>query len=288
MINFIEHFSCEFTDEEKEKCCEVIGWMVEYATKARMWGLLGLESELENGNISTDVLKEGLALIVDAKQSDKVREILLDIMEKGGYAGFDLLKRIIMAEGVLLIQDGYHPVEIAKRLSAILGEQYTSPIEAAERMEEGRKAREKLIDELNESEKASVNNGFENGFSEYGDALWYYLEKMNIENLICALHGCSKSFIVSTIDAAPLELDFEICRRWDEFDGLSDEKISEAMTLVLKEVKALYYALTLFFWKRIRYSITPAIKSTPTIIKMVLITRNGRFGLVPVPVIENS
>ena len=242
MKDLIQELNCAFTDEEKAQCEEVIGWMVEYVNNARRWGLLGLEKELET--IQTDVLKEGLRMVIDCEDKDKRKQTMRDIIIKGEYTGYELLKRIIMAEGLLLLANGVHPVDMAKELSAILGEEYTAPVAAAEAANEGMIAYFALRKRIADREDGAVYEDFFGTVEEeHDDYAWYLFDLVDVKDCICALHGCSKRTIRSRIDYAPLERCFEICTRWDEAGEPSEEEMLEAGKRVVEDARAKMFAL---------------------------------------------
>lgn len=87
--------------------------LAEVATKA---GLLTLENELSN--IDDPFLNLGLQLIIDRVEADNVRDVLDSDIYYNESNGRELLKKIIIREGLLRIQAGDTPrnVEICTKV----------------------------------------------------------------------------------------------------------------------------------------------------------------------------
>lgn len=87
--------------------------LAEVATKA---GLLSLENELSS--IEDPFLNLGLQLIIDRVEADNVRDVLDSDIYYNESNGRELLKKIIIREGLLRIQAGDTPrnVEICTKV----------------------------------------------------------------------------------------------------------------------------------------------------------------------------
>lgn len=116
------NLNCRFTDVDKEKCKPVIYRLVDLFNLASTKGVLALELEMEQEQ--SFFLKTGISLIVDGTDSVLVKQILQNIILADEYSGSPLLERLIMAEGVLALQQGENLRIIALKLSSMLGERY--------------------------------------------------------------------------------------------------------------------------------------------------------------------
>ncbi len=97
--------------EDQESLIPVIKNLVELSDQASKKGLLSLESELSN--VSDPLLKIGLQLVIDKIDQDNIRDILDADIYYNESNGRELLKKIIVREGLLRIQAG-DPSRIVK------------------------------------------------------------------------------------------------------------------------------------------------------------------------------
>jgi flagellar motor component MotA len=92
--------------------------LVAYARKARREGLLSLEQETE-GAVSP-LLKLGLQLVVDGIDPSLTRQIMTNCVLRHG-TGLELLKDLLITEGILRIQEGTNPSVLAALLLSYIG-----------------------------------------------------------------------------------------------------------------------------------------------------------------------
>ncbi len=109
-----------FTDEDKEKCVHIIGWIIQLANIARRKGLLSLESVVKDED--GVFLKMSIMMIVDGCDPEEIKRFMYNLILAEAPIGYELLSRLIMAEGCLSIQDGENPRIIADKLTAMLGD----------------------------------------------------------------------------------------------------------------------------------------------------------------------
>jgi hypothetical protein len=241
MRDIILQLGAKFTAEEKEQSIEVIDQMVRYVNDARRRGVLGLESELENAD--TDVLDIGLYMMIECKEKDEVEEELRDIIIKGNYTGYDLLKRIITAEGILKLMDGINAINMAEELTEILTQDgepckgYTKAIENAKESETWMSAYYDMRNKLGDAQWDEEKTGLESMLRSYGDHMWHVIELADAENLVKILHRCAKSFVYIVIDNATLERIFELSKLMDFNTPPSDAEIDKAVEELQKEAK---------------------------------------------------
>ena len=110
----------ECTYEEKQPLLKLISEIIHLANFARIEGVLGLEQRLEE--LDDDLLKLGLALIIDGTDPELVEEIIETYITTSFKTGAELLSQLIVRYGVLYIQNGYNPKIIEAQLKALLGD----------------------------------------------------------------------------------------------------------------------------------------------------------------------
>lgn len=119
-----------FTDEDKEKCVHIIGWIIQLANIARRKGLLSLESVVKDED--GVFLKMSIMMIVDGCDPEEIKRFMYNLILAEAPIGYELLSRLIMAEGCLSIQDSENPRIIADKLTAMLGDNYGDSYERGE------------------------------------------------------------------------------------------------------------------------------------------------------------
>lgn len=90
--------------EDQESLISLIISLKEFGDQAKKKGLLSLEDEL--GSITDSFLKIGVQLIIDKTEPDVVSDILDSDIYYNESNGRELLKKIIIREGLLRIQAG--------------------------------------------------------------------------------------------------------------------------------------------------------------------------------------
>lgn len=122
MTELLLHLNCSFTQSEKQECVRFIKRIKSLANLARTYGILALEEEMESEE--SFFLKTGISLIVDGTDPVLVKTILQNLILSDKYTGAELLGRLILAEGVLSIQQGENPRIIGLKLASMLGEEF--------------------------------------------------------------------------------------------------------------------------------------------------------------------
>jgi len=162
MIDLMIKLHPKFTDEDRKACLPVVEKMVELSVTARKNGLLALESKMYEEK--SPFLKAALPFVLDAYDSESVADILANMILTGGFAGSELLSRLIMAQAVLGIQCGLSPRYIREGLLSLLGEEYLQPVLRS--CEEGIQELKQFLDDLtdfiderklSEEEKAAIH-----------------------------------------------------------------------------------------------------------------------------------
>jgi hypothetical protein len=123
--NFAQKIQCD--GEDKKECLKLLQKIVLLADKARKYGLLLLEADIDQ--TIPFLLRKGLELILSGTEPQLVKEILETYIYAGDLRGKELLAGSIIKEGVLLIQKGEHPWVVRERLAAFFGEDFAEMIE---------------------------------------------------------------------------------------------------------------------------------------------------------------
>ncbi len=108
------------SDKDRPQLCVLIDQICMLCRKAREDGLLTLDSELPG--LSDQLLQLGVRLVLDGTDTETVKGILLTAIHAGNYNGAELVKRMIVSDGILLLQRGQNPSDVKIYLSAYLGE----------------------------------------------------------------------------------------------------------------------------------------------------------------------
>ena len=104
---------------EARKLLAVVDWFIEMNKKARSTGLLSLEDEI--ATVTDQFSRTGFELVLDGTDPDLVRGILSQRILVGGSTGAELVRELIIFEGVLSLQRGDSLRRMHQRLTAVLG-----------------------------------------------------------------------------------------------------------------------------------------------------------------------
>jgi chemotaxis protein CheY-P-specific phosphatase CheC len=96
--------------------------MVSYAEIVHEKGSLILEDAAKREECA--FLKSAMKCVFDAYKSERTDQVLTDLITSSDASGSDLLAKLIMAQGIILLQDGLPPNEVRIRLLSMLGEDY--------------------------------------------------------------------------------------------------------------------------------------------------------------------
>lgn len=105
--------------EDQESLVPIVMQLRDLGQLAKKKGLLALENEL--GNLDDKFLRLGLQLIIDQTEPDNVRDVLDSDIYYNESNGREILKKIIIREGLLRIQAGDSPRNILVCTSVFLG-----------------------------------------------------------------------------------------------------------------------------------------------------------------------
>jgi flagellar motor switch protein FliG len=149
-----------FSDRERRECFETAHEIVRIAQDVRKNGLLSIDSEIPL--MSDKFLQRAMQLGVDSTDPELIEKIMQTWIVYGNYSGSELLKRIIIIEGVLAIVYGENPYQIMHKLAAYIGEDlYDEYMKAYKIFEEHNKAFNDTVAEflsnLNDAPPESLN-----------------------------------------------------------------------------------------------------------------------------------
>ncbi len=105
--------------EDQESLIPIVRQLKELAETSNKSGLLALENELNR--ISDPFLNLGIQLIIDRVEPDNITDILDSDIYYNASNGRELLKKIIIREGVLRIQAGDTPRNVLICTKIFLG-----------------------------------------------------------------------------------------------------------------------------------------------------------------------
>ena len=108
------------SEDGKPPLRDLIGQICGLCRKAREDGLLALDLLLPE--LTEPLLKLGVRLVLDGVDTETVEGILTTAIHAGNYSGQELVRRMIIADGILLLQQGQNPSDVKVFLSAYLGE----------------------------------------------------------------------------------------------------------------------------------------------------------------------
>jgi len=110
----------EFCADDKRACFETAKSLIDFAQEVRKNGLLSLDAKIPA--MPNIFMKKALQMAVDAAMPETIREIMQNWIVFGNYRGAELLKRLLIIEGTIMIMSGDNPAQISEALSAFFGE----------------------------------------------------------------------------------------------------------------------------------------------------------------------
>jgi len=112
----------EFSDDDRINCLLMANRIIELAYVSRKEGILAL---LEETILGCEFAEFGLDLLLNGGTPEIIQKSLTYAIIAGNYTGSDLLNKIIITEGLVLISTPYTPPQvIARVINSILGVQY--------------------------------------------------------------------------------------------------------------------------------------------------------------------
>lgn len=239
MTELLLKLNCRFTNEDKEKCEPVIYKILELANLARTRGILALEIEVKQE--PSIFLKTAIGMVVDGTDPVLVKQVLQNLILADEYSGSQLLERLLMAEGVLAVQRGENPQIISLKLSAMLGENYISPIREKFLEDTGKTTKfYSALRTLNDRTALPESAEFEAVFLRMDDrSIQTVLHDIDFSCLLHALHGCGGSLIQKILQNLSMNTGLQICGDLENNKSLRKESVLECQELIMKKIAAL-------------------------------------------------
>lgn len=119
-INYMRLHRC--TKEEKDSAMEVVDLIRSLSSEARKNGLLHLENIA--GIDASEFLEKAVKLVVSGAEPKSVQRILATYIQATELSDIEYFRRILMMDGMLLIQQGANPDVLMEHLCAYFGETY--------------------------------------------------------------------------------------------------------------------------------------------------------------------
>jgi hypothetical protein len=139
--------------QEKQSCLPLIEQFVAFSKKSYAQGLLALEDE-DIPYLQDNFLRYGLQQAVDGIDEKMVKANLCNAISIGHFKGVELLKRMMMTQGILDIIHGLLPKFIGLRLASLLGESFLADFLVKEKANDDARLRELGLAELNRDDEA--------------------------------------------------------------------------------------------------------------------------------------
>lgn len=232
--------------EGKKECLETAKIIMEMVVKVRERGILALEDDIQ----STDsmFLKTALQLTVDGLKQEEIRKVLENWIVAGNYRGRMLLKRILIMEGMIAIQQGCNPAYIYNLMASYFGEDFFPKYKEYLNYNEIVKSIHGLtVDEFFGKIKGREDFKFGldafNGIEILGTfddmAIQILVRETNFNDLIVALKGSSENVIgkfLSNMSKRNSEMTMESCLRLID---IRNEDIIAAQNRIMDIVKSL-------------------------------------------------
>ncbi len=230
---------CDFTDIEKQQAKKIILKIVELSEKARRYGLLSIENEYEN--IDDEFLIFALRLVIDGVEPEMIESILMTNIRFSKLTGVELLKRLIICDGALLLQDGCNPRLMLTKLSMFLGD-YGFSLLNNEDLSQNVASFLKLI------ENKKANSGYNEKFDSVmiklnGFALQRLFREIAITDFIPILSGCSGGVIAKVFNNLSKDVQFDIYslleNKIENYNSRECEEAQKSVMLIIKRLREL-------------------------------------------------
>lgn len=114
-----QRLKCSY--EDKLECLGIVRYIIELSHIALKEGLLALENESKEVKINSNLLKEGIKLIVDGTDPEWVEKYFLTNLASNDYKGKEFLKNFVIFKGIYNIQQGISFYNIILDLSSYFG-----------------------------------------------------------------------------------------------------------------------------------------------------------------------
>ena len=108
MEKYIQNYNIkEMNEENKSDIIKLINRMVTFCKDARKEGILSLEKDLPD--IKDFFLSLGLKMLLSGYDAVIIKKTLNNLIIAENYQGIELLKKLIIKDGLFVLQEGYNP-----------------------------------------------------------------------------------------------------------------------------------------------------------------------------------
>lgn len=222
-----------FSDSQKENCLPVIKKILELANLARQQGIFALEMATLH---EEPFLKTGITIVCDGCCPETIQRIMENLILADNFSGEELLKRLLMAEGILAIQKGENPRILALYLISILGEKYLPEAETLWQ-EQSERTDYKFLKTLN-NEPLPENAAFEEKiFSLSNREIELIIQHTEYGDLVNALRNCQRNVIYRILMCVSKNIFTEICKDLQQPGDISFT--TNARNRILKTIQRL-------------------------------------------------
>ena len=113
----------DFSDEDKRECLETAKTMVDIAQDVRKNGLLSIDEKIPK--MDDAFLRKYIQMAVDSTDPETLQKFMQLHIVANNYKGKELLKNLLIKEGVICIVKGYNPPAIKKYLGIYFGDDFS-------------------------------------------------------------------------------------------------------------------------------------------------------------------
>ncbi len=191
-INFelAERLQC--SDSDKEECLETMDFILEMASQARNHGLLCLENYIDRTD--SYLLRKAISYAIDGIDPDVTIKILNTCVMSGNFKGKELMKSMLIIDGVLSIQAGVNSLVLRDMLSAYFVADFQNKLMKDEENEEN--GVQHYITECEGKEPLDANTAILEEFDTKLDDRSFQRLLREIDNvdLVVGMYGASGKF----------------------------------------------------------------------------------------------
>lgn len=231
------------TNIEKRECLETLNKLLIFSNVTRKQGLLALEQEIEKQE--SLFMRKALMFITEGVDPANIRSILQNYIVVGDYKGKGLLERILIMEGILLIQAGEKPVMIKEKLSSYFGEDFIPELMRYFNDDLSMDEKIKLYcEEIMELEPCFIEDSFFVDFEKTmlaldDRSLQRLLRDVDIDDLISIMCGASGNLQMRFINNISKIIALTVINEVKERRPLRKEYLQRAQECVLNLIRIL-------------------------------------------------
>lgn len=240
MEYYTQRLQC--THEEKMACLETVRKLYSYGVHIRVDGFLAVESELEK---ETDIfLKKGMMCLVDYMNKRLTRKALTNYLVAEDCRGGVFLNKVLVIEGVGMIQDGINPRFMLELLEGWFGNDFVETfdqeivkIEEAARKKALERAEEDLNDRLDKD--SSIWIGFDSLRALVDVEIQRLLRDVDSKDLSVALKGAAQDVTELVLGNVSPKMKEAILLDMDSITKLRARDVEDAQKKIIRVAEML-------------------------------------------------